>query len=274
MEELYISDLDGTLLNSEGKLSSFSLQQLNHLIREGLNFTIATARSWDSALPIIKGLDLQLPVVLYNGVLLYDPILKENVAQNFIPKSDVEILFELCQLYQIEPIVFTLDASNKPSAFYRHISNPHMATYINTRIAQKDKRFKEVKDFTKAKQENTITLITIGEFDPLARLKNEVEKQTSLEIHFAEDVYYKGAYWLEFTALNSTKASGVQFLKQTLKSEKTIVFGDNLNDIPMFELADETYATANAREELKQLATGIIGHCDDDAVVKFITSRI
>ncbi len=274
MHELYISDLDGTLLNSKGKLSTFSLQQLNQLISAGLNFTIATARSWDSTQPIIKGLDLQLPVVLYNGVLVYDPVQKENVAQNFIPKSDVKILFDLCQINQLEPIVFTLDTANQPSAFYKQISNSHMATYINTRIAQKDKRFKEVKDFTKAKQEHTITLITIGEFDALARLKSEVEKQTSLEVHFAEDVYYKSAYWLEFTALNSTKASGIEYLKQTFNPEKTIVFGDNLNDIPMFEVADEAYATANAREELKQLATGIIGHCDDDAVVKFITSKI
>ena len=41
-----------------------------------------------------------------------------------------------------------------------------------------------------------------------------------------------------------------------------VCFGDNLNDIPMFEFADEAYATANAAEKLKEIATDVIGSCD------------
>ena len=56
MKTLYISDLDGTLLNSQGKISNYSIEIINHLIEQGMIFTYATARSLVSATPVTKGL--------------------------------------------------------------------------------------------------------------------------------------------------------------------------------------------------------------------------
>jgi len=53
-----------------------------------------------------------------------------------------------------------------------------------------------------------------------------------------------------------------------------VVFGDGLNDIPMFEIADEAYAVAGALDELKQHATGIIGSNEEDAVANFLKKRM
>lgn len=320
MEELYISDLDGTLLNSSGVLSHNSIEILNSLIENGLNFTIATARSLDSAMPLIGELNLKLPMVLYNGVLVYDPIQKINIHENFIDKQHKKFIIEAFEQEGLEPIVFTLNQLNKPSAFYRTIinphmagctnnrlsqkdkrfnkvdgfsqldepdfkqvnsssdfhktiSNPHMTNYINNRLSQKDKRFKKVEDFNQALFQNVITVISIGDKTTLLAVKNRVENALEIEIHFAEDVYNKEAYWLEFAAPNSSKKDGVSFLKKQLNAKRTICFGDNLNDIPMFEIADEKYATSNAKNELKAIATEVIGKNNDDAVARFLQNR-
>lgn len=273
MEELYISDLDGTLLNSSGVLSHNSIEILNSLIENGLNFTIATARSLDSAMPLIGELNLKLPMVLYNGVLVYDPIQKINIHENFIDKQHKKFILEAFEQEGLEPIVFTLNQLNKPSAFYRTIINPHMARYINNRLSQKDKRFKKVEDFNQALFQNVITVISIGDKTTLLAVKNRVENALEIEIHFAEDVYNKEAYWLEFAAPNSSKKDGVSFLKKQLNAKRTICFGDNLNDIPMFEIADEKYATSNAKNELKAIATEVIGKNNDDAVARFLQNR-
>jgi len=273
MEELYISDLDGTLLNSSGVLSHNSIEILNSLIENGLNFTIATARSLDSAMPLIGELNLKLPMVLYNGVLVYDPIQKINIHENFIDKQHKKFIIEAFEQEGLEPIVFTLDQLNKPSAFYRTMLNPHMATYINNRLSQKDNRFKKVEDFNQALFQNVITVISIGDKTTLLAVKNRIENALEIEIHFAEDVYYKEAYWLEFAAPNSSKKDGVSFLKKQLNAKRTICFGDNLNDIPMFEIADEKYAASNARNELKAIATEVIGKNNDDAVARFLQNR-
>jgi hypothetical protein len=320
MEDLYISDLDGTLLNSSGVLSHKSIEILNSLIKNGLNFTIATARSLDSAMPIVGALNLKLPMVLYNGALVYDPIQKINIHEKFIDKQQKKFILEIFEQEGLEPIVFTLDQRNNPSAFYRTISNPHMTTYIKNRLSQKDKRFKKVeefsqfddpnfkqlknpsdfyrkisnphmtkyidnrlsqkdkrfknvKNFNQALLQNVITIISIGDKVTLLAVKNRIENALKIEIHFAEDIYDKEAYWLEFAAPNSSKKDGVSFLKKQLNATRTICFGDNLNDIPMFEIADEKYATSNARSELKAISTEVIGKNNDDAVARFLQNR-
>ena len=55
--------------------------------------------------------------------------------------------------------------------------------------------------------------------------------------------------------------------------DKIVAFGDNLNDIPLFEIADECYAVSNSAEELKKIATGVIGSNDEDAVAEFLLNR-
>ena len=55
-----------------------------------------------------------------------------------------------------------------------------------------------------------------------------------------------------------------------LDCEKLIVFGDGTNDIDMFQMADESYAVANAHEELKKYATDVILSNDDDGVAQWL----
>ena len=62
-------------------------------------------------------------------------------------------------------------------------------------------------------------------------------------------------------------------LKKQLGADRLIVFGDNINDIPLFEASDECYAVRNACDELKKIATGVIGSNSDNAVAKFIEKR-
>jgi len=59
-------------------------------------------------------------------------------------------------------------------------------------------------------------------------------------------------------------------LKALLGCEKVVCFGDGRNDLSMFEIADACYAVGNAVDELKAIATGVIGKNDDDAVARWL----
>jgi len=61
---LYISDLDGTLLNTEGKLSQYTIESINSLIAMGLQFSSATARGIDSVKKILEPLNIDLLIIL------------------------------------------------------------------------------------------------------------------------------------------------------------------------------------------------------------------
>ncbi len=74
--------------------------------------------------------------------------------------------------------------------------------------------------------------------------------------------------------LETSKANAIKQLKKLLECDKIISFGDGKNDIDMFELSDECYAVQNANEELKKIATGIIGSNDEDGVAKWLEHNI
>ena len=111
--ELCISDLDGTLLNSKQELSENTINILNDLIKnKKIDFTIATARSKNTAWPIINKLKLIHPIVFHNGVFVYDPISKKYIQENYI---EYELLYKLIhsiESHNLHPIVFSTDAIN------------------------------------------------------------------------------------------------------------------------------------------------------------------
>jgi len=80
-------------------------------------------------------------------------------------------------------------------------------------------------------------------------------------------------YCMEAFDENGSKANALIRLKNLLKVNHVIAFGDNLNDMGMMKAADACYATANAIDEVKELATRVIGSCDEDGVALFIDQQ-
>ena len=69
---LYLSDLDGTLLQNDATLSPYAIRELNRMIQKGLCFSISSARSTGTVIGILDGLRLTMPIALFNGVIYYD----------------------------------------------------------------------------------------------------------------------------------------------------------------------------------------------------------
>ncbi|MBQ4051568.1 MAG: RluA family pseudouridine synthase [Oscillospiraceae bacterium] len=66
-------DCDGTILRNDKTLSARSIDAVRRFRALGGAFTIATGRSVPAAMPVLNALDVDMPVVLYNGAMVYDP---------------------------------------------------------------------------------------------------------------------------------------------------------------------------------------------------------
>lgn len=97
MNTLYVSDLDGTLLNKDQQISKNSIKILNQVIKNGTNFTIATARTPATVVPILKDININLPVALMNGVLIYDIEQNKYIEINHIEKTIVNKVIDKFQ---------------------------------------------------------------------------------------------------------------------------------------------------------------------------------
>lgn len=270
---LYISDLDGTLLNSDQVISKNSINIINRLIKLGLKFTIATARSYEACQSILEPLNLNIPIILNNGAFIYDTIYNKNVVENYIDDNMVKFILNYYSSKNIFPIVSAVNSIGQKKVFYRGIFNYGQNVYINSRKERGDKRLEKIDDFSILKGYNIINIFAIEAKGILDDTYKLFTKKIRGSFHYTEEIYARGFFWLESMNINSSKNSAAKFLKDSLKADKLICFGDNLNDLPLFKLADEKYAVENAYQPLKDLSTGVIESNNKDGVAKFIENN-
>lgn len=97
-------------------------------------------------------------------------------------------------------------------------------------------------------------------------LNNKIFPNLTLEI-------YIDYYWLEISERNGNKKDGLSFLKSYLKAEKIVCFGDNLNDLPMFEISDERIAVSNAMDDLNKYSRKVIESNENDGVALYLNDN-
>ena len=113
----------------------------------------------------------------------------------------------------------------------------------------------------------------MGSKEEISPIYDRVREYDGWESLFQKDTY-RDEYWLEICPQNCTKAKTITKVKEKFGFSRRVVFGDGLNDIPMFNVADESYAVANALEDVKRIATGVIGSNEEDAVAGFLKNRM
>lgn len=271
--KLFVSDLDGTLLNSNAEISEESIEIINDLIDKGLNFTIATARSLNSVEKIILPLKLTLPIILNNGVFIYDALLQKNILSNLLDKITVIEIIDILKAYNINPFIYKATNKNENKIYYKGIFNDGEEFHIKNRSNKGDKRFILIDEFSSEMFEDVITIIAIGSAEYLTKVHEFLVQRQDISIHYYKDVYFE-TYYLEIANSGATKSAALEYLKEYLKVDELTCFGDNLNDCSMFKLADYKYAVGNANETLKKMATEVIGSNDEDGVAKFLKSSI
>ena len=96
---LYVTDLDGTILNHDQRVSEKSIAILNRLMEKGLLLTYATARSIVSSTVVTEGLRITTPVITSNGVSIIDPITRNILYSSAFQKMELQILKEYIRKY-------------------------------------------------------------------------------------------------------------------------------------------------------------------------------
>lgn len=269
---LYISDLDGTLLNRQDRLSPFTVETLGGLIARGMGFTFATARSWHSARVVTEGLSPELPWITHNGACFVDGKTGQRSQAVYFTHLQREKILGICGELGLWPLTYgVLDGQEKVFYLDNQPRHPGMAHYIDSRRG--DKRLALVESVGELLQGETYYFTFIDDREILAPLWERVKGFDWLNLTFQQDLY-RQEHWLEITSQEATKAQAALRLKRELGFDRLVAFGDAMNDLPLFEAADECYAPENAMPEVKAAATGIIGSNEEDGVARFLLARL
>lgn len=270
MRTLYISDLDGTLLDNDAKLSEENKFRLNTLLDKGMMFTVATARTFATVVPLLNGLKISCPVILMNGVMIYD--IAKNQAVDIEKISHTSILNVLNCLKKHNENGFLYTWNNELTAWYEKIEVPPMKTFYEARRQQKN--FIEISSLLDVPQnEYSIYFCVCDTVDKLQSIHNELKEDNGLNLFFYDDIYNPGYCFLEIASCNASKFHAANKLRSGLHVDKVIGFGDNMNDLPLLNACDEFYAVENAHPKLKKAASGIIERNIDCGVAAFLEKQ-
>ncbi len=267
MKTLYISDLDGTLLNSQGKISNYSIKMINHLIEQGMIFTYATARSLVSATPVTKGLTKNLPLIIYNGTFIVNGQSGKIIHKSVFNYLQVEVVKQIMESNGLKPMVYALINDKERVTIINKDLHVGIKHYLSNR--QDDYRINLTLDENSLYQGEVFYFTVIGDYKDLKPVYEALKDYSDYNITFQQEIY-REEYWLEIMPKTASKANAILKLKESLDCDEVVSFGDAVNDLPMFKISDQCYAMANAVEQLKQQATAVIESNDDDGVAHWL----
>lgn len=267
-DTLYLSDLDGTLLRSDQTLSAYTCAVIDRLVSAGVHFSYATARSIETAEKVTRGIRVALPVIVQNGTFIVDSATKKPLWSAKFTPQEAERIFEAFLRRGLFPIIYAvIDGRNRFSYLRDRCTGPQWE-FLLTRIGGSDRRAREIFSEEDALDGDLHYFACISD-DEGALLSVKEALEGDFRCIFSRDIY-TGAPWLEVMPNSASKAAAARRLKEILGCNKLVCFGDAVNDLPMFELADECYAVANAAPELKAIATDVIDGNDEDAVAGWL----
>ncbi|MCH5248703.1 MAG: HAD family hydrolase [Lachnospiraceae bacterium] len=268
---LYVTDLDGTLLNTKDTINPKSIQIINELVASGMLFTYATARSLVSSTVVTEGLTTDIPVIAYNGALIIHPRTGEVLSSLSFTKKEAEFVRKNLEHHNISPLVYSYIEQIEKVSWNTTKENEGIKRYLSKRKG--DKRRRPLASEAGLYDGNSFYYSCIGEKEELIPIYNIFSKDDRFRCTLQQEIY-QSEYWCEIMPKKASKAEAIMTLKKLWKCDRVVSFGDAINDIPMFEISDECYAVENAVPELKELATGIVESNDNDGVAKWLLENV
>ncbi len=273
MKTLYISDLDGTLLNSKSQLSEATKKGLNKLIDTGALFSIATARTPGTVVKIFEGVNIKLPMVLMTGALTFDMYHKRYTDIRTFSDSTTNRIIDILEENNLSTFIYTVE-NHHLNVFYKGITNALEQKFIDERTGSGYKTFYLTKDYyCLCGKIVPVLFFIMGDFNKVTKASEIISKIPGISSFCYRDIFDKTMGYLEIFSESTSKADAIKKLAESLGVDRLVTFGDNLNDIPMFNISDECYAMKNAFPEVKAAATATIDSNDDDGVIKFLMER-
>jgi hydroxymethylpyrimidine pyrophosphatase-like HAD family hydrolase len=269
---LWVSDLDDTLLGPDGLLAPSTRDALSRLIADGLDFTVATARSPHTALAALDGVPLALPLVTYGGATAVDPAERRPLWWEHFDARSLAPLVGAALAAGVTPLVFWLDGDRDKVSWVRGAETSGVDAFLETR--QGDPRLAPVDGWDEVDHDRGFFVSIRGEYPVVRRLSRMIRAISwgtgcSLALAGSRE---SGVGVLDVTPASATKGSGVRRVAEEHGFTRIVAFGDGANDLPLFAEADESWAVAGADDDVKAAATGVLD-ARPDAVTAFLAER-
>ena len=266
--KLIVTDMDGTLLGDNHEVTENNKIALKEALDSGIYVTVATGRMYSSAKSHIEFLNSKMPIIACNGALIKDSRNDEVIFSNMINK-------EIC--------IKILDILEKYNVYYQYYSEELLMCKKRKNNKEDEMRLerliksginlvslKNLMDYIMSEEILKIIIVEENDISILDKITKELKLIEGIEITKS---WFNN---IEIMAKGSSKGNAVKFISEYLNIDKSdiIAFGDNYNDISMFQYVGTGVAMGNADEYVKSKADYVTSKNSEDGVANAIRELV
>ncbi|MBY8873637.1 Cof-type HAD-IIB family hydrolase [Micromonospora sp. PLK6-60] len=257
---LVASDIDGTLLDDDARITPRTAAVLKRITAEGTPVVLVTGRPIRWLKLVYDQLDAPLPAICANGAVVYDPHTDEVLRADPLAP---ELLAEVARRLRAEVPDISFAVEIVDSRQMRHESHYPLRWDADTDAIRAIESPEELLAVPAVK-----LLARAGEQDPDAF----VALITGALAGLAEATHSSRSGLVEISAAGVTKAAGLAWYcaRHGIDKRDVLAFGDMPNDVPMLTWAGRAVAVANAHPAVLEIADEVTAANTDDGVAAYL----
>ena len=289
MYKLVAIDLDGTLLNSYGKITPKSKETLTKAIESGIDVVLTSGRPISSVKNLAEEIGAKNYIICGNGSILYDLRNDSIVFGDYLNRDRVLEICKFCDENSIFYSVYTDKVTLAKALKY------NIAFYNYENIDKPDSKKTLIKlenniyDYLKENVNQNILKITICDdskiifdriikkFKPLEDLDVlDVSHMSSKKIKYGVDEISIGFFYTEITNRDVNKWKAIEKIMEieNIKREEVVAIGDNMNDVMMIKEAGLGVLMGNANPAFREYADVVTTDNNNDGVAEAFINNI
>ena len=269
--KLIVSDVDGTLLTSDRRLSDDNIAAIKKATEQNIMFTISTGRVVSMLDYYIKTLDITTPIIGFNGAVAWDPVSKETIYDIPMDKEELSELLEFCKFHKLDYGVMTMGVNYfSPNSFrieryrnYNEFAKSHGRSIMEVDIFDENHSCIDGIKVYKL-------LVTEQDTNKINIMLKKLQSMQNTGYTFSEPTL------LDISEKSADKGLGVKKLAKyyDLRPDEVCAIGDYDNDISMLSYAGFSVAMGNAQPNVKEHAFYVTASNDDNGLAQVIEKYI
>lgn len=263
MIRLVASDIDGTIIGEDNKITQKNLNAIYDMRKSNIDFTICTGKPYSMVKNFCEDLHASYGI-FGNGNQIIDLKTGKEIFRKTLSQEEVNVCISLAKKDRLHIHLYTENEVITPELLYMDLRN----FILKDSIYHSNLSFKIVPDIEKyiESYHPIIFKLVISSPSNLLDLKNKLDQKTDLTIYrvkklnqYKDKVIDKEYEYLDITPNKTNKSEALNMLSNYLKlsSSEVMAIGDNLNDMDMIQKSGIGVAVANAYDDVKKVATYI-----------------
>ena len=268
-------DIDGTLLDSSGRIPEGNIKAINQVINCGVKVILVTGRRLNGALWVAEALGLSSPLIVHNGAMIRSSGESRRLAEWFLQSKVARSILEVTEPFLDSTVLHKDRASSGQIVVCSQFkANGPLHSYLS-RVSESVVRVRSLKDEV---DDDLLQIMFSGPIDLMNAIEECLQESGFLEKVKIAKTYYRKRNLGIIDVLNKdcSKCRALNFLARSyqVNPENILAIGDNYSDLEMLEYVGVGVVMANCVEELKGRGFYITASNDDLGVAKALNQFI